>query len=195
MRKCPANRLIAAAVIPAAVFWLLLPAPAAAAAGDWRPTYDTVMMWINFIILTAVLIKLLRHPLGNFFKTQRDSTARTLDALEGEKHRIASEIQSLRRTLEDRQQKVADLHTRIVAAGREERQEVIAAAKREADRRLLKARQLIEAHQREACRRLRNEMIDSAVLRAMAELPGHMTPEVEQALTERFLRSIAQKKA
>ena len=97
MRKRPANHLIAAAIIPAAVFCLLWPTQAAAAAGDWRPTYDTVMMWINFIILTAVLIKLLRHPLGNFLKTQRDSTAHTLDVLEGEKRRIESEIQSMRR--------------------------------------------------------------------------------------------------
>jgi F-type H+-transporting ATPase subunit b len=194
MRKSPAKRLTMWVATFAAAVLILVQAPAALAAGDWRPTYDTVMMWINFVILATLLTKLLRHPLGNYLNSKRDAVKNTLDGLETEKNRIEEEIQSLRRMLEDRQQKAADLHQRIVEAGENERRDIIATARREAERRLLKARQLIDAHHREACLTLRNELIDSAVGKAMEELPKHMTPETEHALMDRFLKSISRPK-
>ena len=169
----------------------MLQAPAAMAAGDWRPIYDAIMMWVNFVILAVVLFKLLRQPLGNFLTAQRDAVKHTLETLENEKTRIEEDIQSLRAMLEGRQQRAVDLNKRMVAAGEEERRALIAEARREAERRLHKARQLIEAHHRDACRKLRDEMIDVAVHRALAELPKHITPELEQVLANRFLRSIS----
>ena len=83
----------------------------------------------------------------------------------------------------------------MVAEGEEERRTIIAEARQEAERRLLKARQLVETRHREACHNLRDEMIDIAVRHAMAEMPEHITPEVEQVLTDRFLRSISRPKA
>ncbi len=38
-------------------------AMAAEASGDWRSTYDTVMMWINFGILAFVIVKFGREPM------------------------------------------------------------------------------------------------------------------------------------
>jgi len=175
----------------AALFWDLLQAPAALAAGNWRPTYDILMMWVNFVILAAVLFRMLRQPLGNFLRAKRDAVKATLENLESEKRRIEEEIKSLRALMEGRQQRVADLHKRMVAEGEKERRELIAEARQEAERRLLKARQLIEAHYRETCHKLRDEIIDHAIRRAMAELPKQITPEVEQVLADRFLRSIS----
>lgn len=164
---------------------------AADASGNWRQTYDTIMMWVNFLILAGLLVKFLRHPLRKFLKEQRDTVKDTLAKLEDEKTRVQDEIQSFRRLLEDRKQKATDLYQRIVDLGESERREVIEAAQREAERRLVKARQLIDARHREACHTLRNEMIDMAVRMAMEELPKHMAPDLEQALTNRFLQSIS----
>ena len=194
MRTIKEKHALTAGLTLAAVMGDLLQAPAALAAGGWRPTYDAIMMWVNFILLAAVLFKLLRQPLGNFLAAQREAVQNTLGALESEKDRIEKEIQSLRATLEDRQQRATDLHERLVAQGEEERRELIAEASQEAERRLLKARQLIEAHNREACHKLRDEIIDTAVHCALAELPKHITPEVEQVLANRFLRSISSPK-
>jgi len=191
MRTTTRRYLMIAGLTLAAVGWDLLQTPAAMAAGDWRPTYDVIMMWVNFAILATVLFKLLRHPLRNFLSTQRDAVKNTLETLEREKGRIEGEIQSLRARLEDRQQRAVDLHERMVAQGEEERRELITEARQEAERRLLKAHQLIEARHREACRKLRDEIVDTAVSSAMVELPKHITPEVEQVLTDRFLRSIS----
>ena len=50
--------------------WLLLAesAGAAEAAGDWRPMYDLILRYVNFIILAFLIIKYARKPLVNFFK-------------------------------------------------------------------------------------------------------------------------------
>ena len=191
MRTINKRRVLTAGLTLAAAMANMLQASAAMAAGNWRPTYDTIMMWVNFVILAAVLFKLLRKPLGNFLTQQRDAVKDTLERLESEKSRIEEEIKSLRAIMEGRQQRAADLHRRLVAEGEEERRALIAEAQQEAERRLLKARQLIETHHREACHKLRDEIIDTAVRRAMAELPQHITPEVEQVLADRFLRSIS----
>ncbi len=195
MRTVNQKVVMTAGLATAAAALDLLQAPAALAAGGWRPTYDTVMMWVNFVILTTVLIKLLRQPLGNFLNARRDAIKDKMEKLEGQKGRIEEEIRSLRALLEDRQQRAADLHRRMVAEGEEERRTIIAEARQEAERRLLKARQLVETRHREACHNLRDEMIDIAVRHAMAEMPEHITPEVEQVLTDRFLRSISRPKA
>ena len=191
MRTIKGKQPLIARLTLAAVMGDLLQAPAALAAGGWRPTYDTIMMWVNFAILVTVLIKLLRQPLGNFLTAQQDAVKDMVARLEGEKGRIGKEIQALRATLANRQQQAADRHQRLLAAGEEERRALIAEARREAQRRLRKARQMIEAHYRDACRNLRDDMIDSAVRHALTELPKHITPEVEQILTERFLQSIS----
>ena len=175
-------------------FWNPIQALAADPAGSWRQTYDTVMMWVNFIILVTLLVKFLRQPLRNFLNKQRDAVKDTLDRLEAEKCRIDEDIRSLQGDLEDRKQKAADLHQRIVAQGEDERRDIIETARQEAERRLAKAHQLIEAHHREACQVLRNEMVDIAIHLAMQEFSKHMTPAIEQTLTDRFLKTVADRR-
>jgi F-type H+-transporting ATPase subunit b len=193
--KDPLTRPTLVLVTAAFTFWNPLQALAADPGGNWRPIYDTVMMWVNFIILVALLIKFLRQPLRNFLNKERDAVKETLDRLGAEKSRIEEDIQSLRDTLEDRKQKAADMHRRIVAQGQDERREIIETARQEAERRLLKAHQLIEARHREACQVLRNEMVDTAIHLAMQEFAKHMTPDIEQTLTDRFLKTVADRQA
>jgi F-type H+-transporting ATPase subunit b len=189
--KNPWTRPTLVLVTVAITFCNPLQALAADPGSNWRPAYDTVMMWVNFIILVALLIKFLRQPLRDFLNKQRDAVQNTLDRLGAEKGRIEKDIQSLRATLENRKQKAEDMHRRIVAQGENERRDIIETARHEAERRLLKAQQLIEARHREACQALRNEMVDIAIHLAMQEFAKHMTPDIEQNLTERFLKTVA----
>ena len=38
----------------------------AAETAAWRPTYDLVMRWVNFLILVIIIVKYMRKPLGDF---------------------------------------------------------------------------------------------------------------------------------
>lgn len=184
------TRLKAALLALGAPLWFPLQALAANTGGSWRSTYDVVMMWVNFAILVALLVKFLRKPLGRLLKSQQDAIQNTLGQLETRKGRIGNEIQSLRESLETRRQKAEDRHARIIQWAQRERLEIIATASQEAERRLRQARQLIDARHREACQALRNDIVDAAVTKVLQDLPGHMTAELEKDLTERFLASI-----
>lgn len=184
------TRLKAALLALGAPLWFPLQALAANTGGSWRSTYDVVMMWVNFAILVALLVKFLRKPLGRLLKSQQDAIQNTLGQLETRKGRIGNEIQSLRESLETRRQKAEDRHARIIQWAQRERLEIIATARQEAERRLRQARQLIDARHREACQALRNDIVDAAVTKVLQDLPGHMTAELEKDLTERFLASI-----
>jgi F-type H+-transporting ATPase subunit b len=168
--------------------------PLAALAADtssWRSTYDVVMMWVNFAILLALLFKFLRKPLGQFLKSQQEAIQETLDRLENEKCRLKDEVQALQESLAARKEKAEDWHERIMQRARMERRDIIESGRQEAERRLAKAHQLIEARHRDACQTLRNEMVDAAIQIATQEFSKHMTPAIEQTLTDHFLKSVA----
>ena len=175
----------------AITFWIPEEALAGDPGGGWRQTYDIVMMWVNFILLAALLLKFLRQPLRNFLHKQRDAIKDVLGRLEAEKSRIEDDIHALKGTLEDRKQKAVDWHRRIIALGEDERRDIIESARKEAERRLAKAHQLIEARHRDACQTLRNEMVDTAIRMATQEFSKHMTPAAQQTLTDRFLKTVA----
>lgn len=184
------GRLKATMLTLGAALWFPLQATAADS-GGWRATYDVVMMWVNFVILVALLVKFLRKPVGRFLTSQRDAIQKTFDALETEKARIADDVQAMRKTLAARKQQAEERHRRILQRARRERMEIIAAAGEEAERRLTKARQLVDTRQREAWQRLRNEIVDAAAAKAMAELPRQVTPEDAKAWVSLFLKSIS----
>ena len=55
---------------------------AAENANDWRPTYDMVMMWVNFLIFATLIVKLARNPLKSFFRDQKEEIAREIRRVE-----------------------------------------------------------------------------------------------------------------
>ena len=110
-----------------AVGVLLLPAlgMAAGEGGDWRETYDRVLLWVNFLILVALLYKWLRKPLGRFLAGRRQAVAEELGRLEAEKARVEREILEFREGLESRRAEIEDYRTRLIERGRRQRQERI----------------------------------------------------------------------
>jgi len=171
--------------------WFPLTALGASTGSSWRSTYDVVMMWVNFAILLALLFKFLRKPLGQLLKSQQDAIQETLDRLENEKRRLKYEVQALQASLAARKEKTEDWHERTMQRARLERREIIESGRQEAERRLAKAHQLIEARHRDARQTLRNEMVDTAIQIATQAFSKHMTPAIEETLTDHFLKSVA----
>ena len=50
--------------------------------GNWRSTYDVVMLWLNFLILVFLLIKFAKDPIKNFLKGQQDELSKEIGGLE-----------------------------------------------------------------------------------------------------------------
>lgn len=191
MRPLP-NAVIRAAGLTCIVL-SAAPANYCMAAGTstaWRGTYDSVMVWVNFVILAALLIKLLKKPLRDFFGSQRDTVTKELDALTNQKQQAEANIAAFRLEMEARQDRFAEIHQKILDSGEKERQEIIETARRQAAIMIESARQRIDHRLRDAENRLRGELIDAAMSTALSQLPDRIEPEDDHQWVDRFIQDI-----
>jgi F-type H+-transporting ATPase subunit b len=177
----------------AAVLALGLPAGvlAAEAGAPWRPLYDTLMLWVNFAILVAVLVKFLRRPFKDFVVDYRDSVARDLEKLEGDRQKAADAVLAFRDTLEDRRRQSEAFRRRMTARGEREFLELVDEARRQSRRLLDKARHQAEHRMREARSAIRRDIVEAAMAHALEELPRHLGPETQQLWVDRFIAAMA----
>ncbi len=186
----PPHRVV---VIFASAAALLVATPAVAAdsgASDWRATYDTIMMWVNFVILAALLIKLSRKPLREFFATQRRTLAAQIEKLEAEKQQTSEEIRRIRNELEAHRARFETVRDKIIAQGEKQCDLLMAQARQQAALVLNTTRQRIEANLREAGATLKSELIDTAIALAVKSLPRQITPADNHKWVERFVEQV-----
>lgn len=163
---------------------------AASTAAPWRATYDSVMVWVNFVILAALLLKLLKKPLRDFFGSQRDAITKELDALTKQKQQAEASVAAFRQEMAARQDRFAIIHQNIIDSGEKERQELIETAHRQAAMMIDNARQRIENRLRKAGAQLRAEIIDAAMTISLTQLPSRIEPEDAHQWIDRFIRDI-----
>ncbi|MBW1776196.1 MAG: ATP synthase F0 subunit B [Deltaproteobacteria bacterium] len=178
--------------VPAAVLFLAGTAAAAEGAGDWRPTYDLIMRWVNFLILAFIIVKYARRPLKNFLADKKTDLEQEIQSLEQEKERIAKEVDQAKKTLEESEGTLSALKARILKEGEAERERIIQEARAQAQVMLESARQRIENQLRRAKGGVVSELVDSAVALALQRLPQMLTPEDHQAWIDRFTTSASQ---
>jgi F-type H+-transporting ATPase subunit b len=172
---------------------LVLPAQQCFAAGGtaaWRSTYDTVMIWVNFIILVALLWKFLKKPLGDFLGSQQDALAAEIDRLTAQKEKAMADIAALQADMINREERFAAVTRNIIENGENERRELIEGAHRQAAIMMDSARQRIATQLRSAGGVLRAELVDAAMDLAMAQLPGLIHSEDADQWVDRFIHDI-----
>ena len=166
---------------------------AADSSGDWRPLFDLVMRWVNFLILAFLLIKFSRAPIKNFLAGKRQEIADEIGELEAEKEEILRQIEESKIQLKNSQERLAELKKRIVAQGEKNKQKMIEEAELESKMMLKSAREKMDNRITEARQALKMEMIDTAVERAIELLPGQITDEDNQKFIEAFISHASSK--
>jgi len=170
--------------------WLLLPAIVGAAeAGGWRPTYDLVMRWLNFLILVFVIVKYSRRPLANFLKGRQKEIGAEIEQIEQEKETINKAAVEARRNLEESARRLEELQQRIIERGEKRKLEIIAEARQEGRHIMESARRKVEGTLLQAKNKVREEMIDKAVAIALEKLPTEITARDNEKLFTQFLAS------
>jgi len=163
-------------------------APAWAAGGEWRPVYDTVMMWINSAILFGIIYKFGRKPLMAFLRGQGDEVAKELQDVEDRRLAVARELADLKQMMEARDSQLADLKARMAEEGELSRKRIIEQAQAEAQRLLEEAGQRT-GHQIEVARhQFRADLVDLAIRLATERLPSVITPEDSQRLVGEYIQ-------
>jgi F-type H+-transporting ATPase subunit b len=187
------HRILRLAAMAAAILLGLPPGWGWAAEGsaNWRPTYDTVMMWVNFVILVVLLVKYLRAPAKRFLSDYRSTLENEISQLTARKEKAAGDLRRFEESLHNQRQEWENRHQKILAQGERDRLALITEAREQAHRLLENANRQIDARVQDAARQLQGEIVDNAIETASKELPGRMTPEIQQRWLRHFLGSIS----
>lgn len=161
--------------------------------GAWRPVFDLVMRWFNFLLLAFLLVKFSRAPIKKFLAGKRQDIADEIDGLEAQKAEMLGQIAQSKEQLENSQDRFMQLKKRIVAQGEKNRQAIIEDAKQESKIMLTGAKHKIDSRIVEARQALRAELVDSAIALAMEKLPEKITDEDNQKYIDAFMSSAASK--
>jgi F-type H+-transporting ATPase subunit b len=189
-KGCKAKRLACCmSVALILIIFLASYSLAADQTGGWRPTYDLIMRWLNFVILALVLIKFARRPLVDFLTGKKKEIAHDLQRLEEEKEQAALKVAEVHKKLEDSNIRFKNLKERIIRQGEKRKQAIIDEAQRESKILLEGAKRKIDSQVLQAESTLRSEMIDMAVNVAIERLPDQLTEKDNQKLLDQFLKS------
>jgi F-type H+-transporting ATPase subunit b len=164
---------------------------ALAADATWRPVYDTIMRWVNFLILAFLLFKFGRTPIMNFLKGQRFDLAREIDALKAEKEAAEAKLKEIENELAASSQRFVEMSERIIREGERRRDEIIEDARLESQMLLESARRKADSKFISAKQRLRSQLVDSAMDMVFERLPAMVTEADNRRMLQEFLKTAA----
>ena len=160
------------------------------AAGDWRSTYDTILRWVNFIVLVFVAVKFGKDPIKKFFASQKAEVADEVEGIEEEKRKADEKIAAMKQTLADIDIRLDRIKGQIIKQGERKKEQIIADAQRRSDLMLEDVEQKVTRMIAEAEESIRSELIDAAVSLVGKRLPGLLTEEDNQKFVDHFLSSV-----
>ena len=181
--------LYSPAVITAALHFSVNEAFATETASHWRHTYDSVMMWVNFIILAFLLVKFGKKPLMNFLHGRKEDLARQLERVEAEKKKAEAGVEESLKQLDESAARFEKIREKIIKQGERNKQAIIEEAQLESKILLEGAKRKINNQINMAKKKYRDEMIDRAMDIVVEKLPLEMTDQDNQKLTRQYLDS------
>lgn len=187
--QCVRGAATCSLMLMAALIVMALPAEALAAdsGASWRPTFDLVMRWLNFLILFFIIIKFSRAPIKSFLENKKQEVAVQIKALEAQKRKIVGDIDRSQQQLENSRGRLEQLKKKILADGEKNRQKIIKEAENESKLMLKSAGQKMNNRIEEAKNEIKAELVDLAVSIAMQKLPAQMTEQDNQKFIDTFL--------
>jgi F-type H+-transporting ATPase subunit b len=175
------------------VVGLCMPGPLALASdteGNWRSTYNVVMLWINFSIFAFLLVKFVKTPLLDFLQGRKEELSREIKNIEGQRAEVFQKIKETRELLEKSNLRLEEIRNKIIAEGEAKKQEIIDDARKEAQLQLQHIHILIQNQILQAKNQIKSELIDTAIAFALERLPQEITPADEQKYIDLYLSGI-----
>ena len=157
----------------------------------WRPIFDLVMRWVNFLILAFLLIKFTRLPIKNFLAGKKEDIAREIEVLETEKEKMLQKIDENRKQIENSKARLEQLKETIIAQGEKNKIQIIEDAERESKILMESAKKKIESRIFDAQRTIRGELVDEAIELALKKLTESITDQDNQKFIDAFIKSAA----
>jgi F-type H+-transporting ATPase subunit b len=164
---------------------------AAEEAAHWRPMFDLVMRWVNFLILVSILVKFGRKPLMEMLTGKKLEISIEIKKLEEAKKELNAKLRGSQKALEESSARLEQLKERVIQLGERRKQEIIEDARQESQIILDSAQRKIEGRILRAKHDLRAEMVDAAMDLAMKRLPELVTADDNRKWVEEYLKIAA----
>ncbi len=156
-------------------------------ATSWRPTYDLVMMWVNFLILVFLAFKFGKAPIMEFLKGRKLEISEEINQIEEDKNKITHKAKQALKKLDESDIHLAKLKEKILKQGEKKKHLIIKDAQQQCRFMMETAQRKIENHIKQAEAQFRDELIDEATERALEILPRKITPEDNQKMLNEYL--------
>ncbi|MBS0013549.1 MAG: ATP synthase F0 subunit B [Desulfobacterales bacterium] len=159
-------------------------------AGDWRPVYDTIMLYVNFLILAYLLYRYGRQPFMQFLQSQKLQVSESIQKVEDRKEKLLAQINETQSQMQESSERYAQIKQRIIEEGQRVRQQIIDDAKEQ-------SKIMIEREKKNASRRLMEarkdfmtELVDTAANLARNRLPEEITENDQDKLIDFYVASV-----
>lgn len=130
---------------------------------------------INFGILFLLLYLLARSPLAKFIKNKRDSINEEIESSFRKRDEVEIRLREIRKRLENIESEINQIISKGEIDATSEREEILDEARREAEKIILEAKELIEEEKRKAIDQLRKysaELLMGKVIERIKESFG-----------------------
>jgi len=161
---------------------------ALAADVGWRPTYDLVMRWINFLILVGVIVRYARQPVKTFLQARSAEVRIEIQTLEEQKAKAVAAVATIRQRLADSEVRLTETKARLLADGERRKQMLLEQAEVESAMMLKDAERKIEGLLHKGRGALRAEIVDGAIDLALERLPREIRGEDHKRLMANFFQ-------
>lgn len=156
--------------------------------------WDFALRTGNFVILVAILFKLLKKPLGNFLTTRRQDIQKLLEDLklkQEEAARVSAEYKAKLAALDEETKKIV---AELLSEGEAEKQKIIQAAERQAAYIKQQAEIAVQQEIKAARERLQEEVAELSVAAAEQLIQKHIKAEDQDRLVKEFMKRVVEAK-
>ena len=159
--------------------------------GNWRPTYDLVLRWLNFVILAFLLVKFGKNPLMNMLRQRKQELQKEITKAEEQRKNAEAKANEVRRQLEESVAHLEEIKQRIIKQGETRKKEIIQEAQAESKILLKEAKRRIDSQILSTKKMFQTEMIDEAIETVFEKLPQHITQADYQKFLDQYLSQVS----
>ena len=155
---------------------------------------DFLLRLLNFGIMVAILVKLIKKPASNFFASRRENIEKLLAELEAKKKEAEETSAQYKAKLAVLDEETRGIVAELVAEGEAEKKKIIEAAQKQAEYLKQQGQLAIQQELKAARESLQEEIGEQAVAAAEEILRKNMKAQDQQRLVRDFMTRVVEAK-
>jgi F-type H+-transporting ATPase subunit b len=156
--------------------------------------YDFGLRLLNFVIMVAILVKLLKKPLGDFLVSRREGIATALAELEQQKAEAEAKAKEYQDKLATLDKEVEKIVSEYVQEGEMEKRKILEAAQKQAEYLKQQAQLAIQQEFKGARESLQEEIAELSVAAAEDILRKNIKAKDQERLVQEFMTKVVEAK-